>query len=215
MQPYNPEWQDMSDYVVHFTKSTATGDAYNNMLSILGSRVLNASLFGIGRHCAPDKDTQASVCFSEAPLHLIERVAQEKGRYGIGFSKRFILERIGGPIWYVERGGSAHKAIWALIRQALHAPQPVDDPIWELTPFIDSHGGTYQYEWEREWRHRGNLQFTEDDVAFLYIPEELHGTARNFFQNALDENIGPAYFCPYLDVGWNQERIRQSLEQQE
>ena len=144
MQPYNPEWQDMSNYVVHFTKATAVGNAYDNMLSILGSRVLNASLFGIGRRCAPNKDTQASVCFSEAPLHLIERIAQERGRYGIGFTKRFILERDGGPIWYVERGGSTHQAIWALIRQALHAPQPVDDPIWELTPFIDSHGGTYQ-----------------------------------------------------------------------
>lgn len=213
MQPYNPQWQDMSDYLVHFTKDTPTGSAYDNIIGILWSRVLRAGPVGMARRFAPDIDTQKAVCFSEVPLHLIERIAHERGRYGIGFTKQYLLERGGGPIWYVERGQLTHQAVRELIRQALIKADQVKNPIWTLTPFIDAHGGTYQYEWEREWRHVGNLNFSEQDVFFLVIPEELHGTAKGFFQNALQENTGPAYFCPYIDVGWDIERIRTTLEQ--
>jgi hypothetical protein len=214
MQPYNPEWQDMSDYVVHFTKATPNNTAYDNIMSILWNRVLYANPFGIARRSAPNIDTQACVCFSEAPLHLLERIAQKRGGYGIGFTKRFILENGGGPIWYVERGESADKAVRALIRQAIQSPNPIINPIWELTPFIDSRGGTYQYEWEREWRYLGNLNFTEQDTAFLIIPEEFHESARSFFEQVLEDNSGPSYLCPFIEIGWSQEKVRSALEEQ-
>lgn len=43
-------WTDMSDYVVHFAKDYDQKSAYDNMLSILGSRVIKArNPFGLVR----------------------------------------------------------------------------------------------------------------------------------------------------------------------
>ena len=72
-------------------------------------------------------------------------------------------------------------------------------------------GRDYQFEWEREWRHIGPFPFEPEDVAFLLIPEELHSAARGFFGNAYYENLGPAYFCPYVDPSWDRERIIEAL----
>jgi hypothetical protein len=92
---------------------------------------------------------------------------------------------------------------------------PESDPIWKLTPFIDAPGdypgGPYRFEWEREWRHVGELRFSEQDPAFLIIPEKLHARARRFFEDAVREHYGPGYFCPYIDPGWDRERIRDVL----
>lgn len=219
MQPYNPEWHDMSDYLVHFTRAANGRTAYENVLSILGDQTLHAvNPFGIARHRAPNVDTQRTVCFSEVPLHLLGRLAARRGEYGIGFTKQFLLGRGGGPIWYVEHEGITEMAVQSLIRQATVELHPEVNPIWTLTPFIDSTGdhpnGQYRFEWEREWRHVGDLNFTVEDVAFLIIPENLHHDARRFFENALRENVGPAYLCPYIHAGWDQDRVRQVLAQQ-
>jgi hypothetical protein len=40
----------------------------------------------------------------------------------------------------------------------------------------------YRFEWEREWRHVRDLNFTVQDVAFLIIPENLHQNARIFLK---------------------------------
>lgn len=73
-------------------------------------------------------------------------------------------------------------------------------PIWSVTPFVDETGGSYNFEWEREWRHVGDLHFTPDDVAFLIIPEESHFYARDFFQSAEQDQLGPNYPCPFIDA---------------
>ena len=70
----------------------------------------------------------------------------------------------------------------------------------------------YFFDWEREWRHIGSMYFAPEDVAFLLIPEELHPAARSFFENAYRENLGPAYFCPYVDPSWSKERIIDKLK---
>lgn len=185
------------------------------MMSICGSRRLRpANRFGIGKN-APPSIPQEAVCFSEIPLHELSRLADRRSSYGIGFSKDFISSRGGCPVWYVARGSANAKALQALMSEGLQNRAPASERIWEVTSFIDFPGdypsGTYRFEWEREWRVRGSLSFSESDVAFLIIPEQLHQTARNFFQNAINENIGPGYFCPYIDPYWDWERVRSAL----
>lgn len=216
MLPYDPQWNDMSDYVVHFAKPYNDRTAYDNMISILaGNRLCAMNPFGIARGRAPNPVTQNAVCLSETPLHLLERLSERRGGYGIGFTKEFMLQRGGGPIWYVERQSAREIALQEMIQQALASPNPLENPIWSVTPFIDlageHRGRQHRYEWEREWRIVGDLPFTVDDVAFLIIPEELHNRARSFFENAIYENIGPGYLCPYIDIGWDQDRIMQTL----
>lgn len=218
MHRYNSEWHDMSDYVVHFTKEYGGKSAYDNVMGILFYRVLHAvNPFGIMRNRASNSDSQRAACFSEIPLHLINRLAQRRGLYGVGFTKRFLLEHGGGPIWYVEHRSPSEQVIQRLITEALGSTSSQTHPIWHITPFIDSPGdypgGSYRFEWEREWRIVGDLHFTENDVAFLIIPEELHGFAQGFFQDAYENNTGPAYFCPFIDALWGLDRVRQALEQ--
>lgn len=213
MSPYDQDWHDMSDYVVHFTRASDGKTAYENIMSILFSRILKTTRpFGIARRQAPDVSTQCAVCFSEIPLHLISRLAERRGSYGIGFSKQFLLDRGGGPIWYVESDSEAANAVNHLM---IRGTRSHDDPIWTVTPFIDSPGdypnGAYRFEWEREWRHIGDLHFVQTDPSFLIIPEEFHERAHSFFRGVLEDNTGPAYFCPYIDPSWDMYTIRSAL----
>ena len=70
-----------------------------------------------------------------------------------------------------------------ILRQPV-SPGP-NHPIWRITPFVDAPGkygnSSYFFEWEREWRKAGHFKFSENDVAFLIIPEKLHDAARGFF----------------------------------
>lgn len=213
---YPNSWEDMSNYVVHFTKASGSRTAYDNMIGIYHSKTIEArSRFGMGRNQAPEASTQEAVCFSEIPPHLLSRLVRRRGQYGIGFSNQCMRSRGAFPIWYVDRGSPLHSSIGQLMRRALSSSDPASDPIWRLTPFIDVRGtyrsGPYRFEWEREWRHIGNFSFSESDVAFLIIPEELHGAARGFFTNAVRENLGPGYFCPYIDPCWSRRRVEQAL----
>ncbi len=65
--------------------------------------------------------------------------------------------------------------------------------------------------WEKEWRVPGGLKFLPDDVAFVFLPEELHDKARAFFAKHRADNSGPAYLGPYLDPQWDRERIQEIL----
>ena len=200
----------MSDYLVHFTKPYKGKDAYANMLSILGSRIIRArNPFGIMRKAAPDPLSQRAVCFSEIPLHLLGRLVDKRSEYGIVFRKDLVVHRKGNPIFYAYKDQPVTDAIKKLISTAGNNPT---NPIWEVTPFVDAPGayptGTYFFEWEREWRKTGDFKFTKDDVEFLIIPEHQHKAAKSFFKNAHAENLGPVYDCPLIDAHWKRKKIK-------
>ena len=201
----------MSPFVVHFTKKSAKSSEYDNSISILASRNLQAqNRFGMGKNYG---ESPPCVCFSEVPLHQLKRLADKRGSYGIVFRKEFIVARDGGPILYAYQDTPHAMAMRALIDDAVGKP---DDPIWRVAPFVDQPGqygsSSYFFEWEREWRHPGNLQFNEDDPAFLIIPDDLHEAALDFFDNAEREQLGPNYKCPFIDPYWNLEKIKTILK---
>ena len=78
--------------------------------------------------------------------------------------------------------------------------------IWRLTLFIDAVGENYQFEWEREWRHAGDLRFDPSAVAFLLFDEANHSAARKFFRDAELNNEGPDYPCLFIDAQWASPR---------
>ena len=206
----DPTWKDMSKYVVHFAKETPQATAYDNEISILyGRRIIAKNAFGAGRLHAPAKK---SVCFSEVPLHHLKRLADVRGQHGIGFRKEYLVERGGGPILYAYKDTPQAKAVKAMVDGAA---KDNGSPVWSVAPFVDLPGtygkSKYLYEWEREWRHVGDLVFTETDPAFLIIPENLHDAAREFFDSAKREHIGPSYECPFIDPYWGEDRIEAAL----
>lgn len=201
----SPKWEDMSEYVVHFTKETAEGTPYENSLSILGKGNLEArNRFGTGRKFEP---SPKCVCFSEVPLNHISRLAEKRGPYGIGFKKEFLVKNGGGPILYAYKNTKHAVAMQKMVEEAQDDPT---HPIWKVAPFVDMPGmykGSYFFEWEREWRLIGDLKFNTNDPAFLIIPGALHAKARWFFDDAEEENLGPNYECKFIDPYWDSEKI--------
>jgi hypothetical protein len=214
MRSHPTSWEDMSDYVVHFTKGGSGKDDYWTMMRIYGiCRLEPGHRFGIGKDRAPIKCEQKAVCFSEIPPGQWRRLEDRRGtKYGLAFEKRLILARGGGPIWYAWKDTLHWYALQAMMDAADGDPEA---SIWRITPMIDApgtYGGRdYLFDWEREWRHVGPMAFAPEDVAFLLIPEELHSAARGFFENVYREHIGPAYFCPYVDPSWDRDRIIDAL----
>jgi hypothetical protein len=209
----SPAWTDMSDYIVHFARDYGDKSAYDNMLSILGSRVIRArNPFGLARDKAPNPTTQRTACFSEVPLHLLARLAKARSEYGIVFRKDIIIHRGGNPIMYAYKDHDVTSALKALVKAAAGNPK---DPIWKVTPFVDAPGdyptGKYFFEWEREWRKLGDFTFLEEEVEFLIIPANLHKAARSFFDTAKAENLGPCYKCPFIDPYWRRKQIKPLL----
>jgi hypothetical protein len=155
-------------------------------------------------------------CFSEIPLHLLGRLMKTRSEYGIGFSQRFLRSKGGGRLWYVEDDSEPAKALAELVNQHRESDVDLDDPLWKVTPFIDfaSTKSVFgDYLWEREWRVPGGLRFEPKDVEFLFIPEDLHDKARQFFTDVEVEGSGPAYLCPYIDVRWDREKIAGKLRE--
>ncbi len=50
-----------------------------------------------------------------------------------------------------------------------------------------------------------------DQVAFVFIPENLHEQARAFFEEHRQAGSGPAYLCPYIDPTWDHADLQEAL----
>ncbi len=48
---------------------------------------------------------------------------------------------------------------------------------------IEIYSGTYNMRWESEWRIKGDLQFSNDDVAFVIVPDTEYKRMINQFSN--------------------------------
>lgn len=157
----------MSDWVVHFT------DSKDNLASILHDRFIRPSgPFGNGRNFDEVRERHMSACFSEIPLDHLSRLYERHGPWGIGFNRRVIDAADGGRVWYLERDTEPARALFDLTGHVLRA-QDFDHLIWKLSPFIDvmSDAYNYRFDWEREWRVPGGLDFEMTDVAFLLQPD--------------------------------------------
>jgi hypothetical protein len=194
---FNPAWEDMSNFVVHFTRQKPSPprtpyDGYDDIISILTSRRIEArNPFGMARSAMPaalDPDSLKTVCFSEVPLHQLSRLTARRSPYGVGFTKEFMVARGGGPIFYAYSGTPHAQALRDLLEDARAWPNPAESPICRVAPFVDfpgdHNGRPYHFEWEREWRHVGKFNFCLTDVAFLVIPENQHDDARRYFEGA-------------------------------
>ncbi len=216
-------WDDMSEYVVHFTRAAKPPEQnpdkpYWDHLSILWDQRLIPSdqRWGIARHDSRLGDSQRAVCFAEVPLPFVGRIADRRGsRYGIGFRQEFVRRQGAARVWYLDKDEPAATAFEQLLHEHRRSFD-TDDPLWGLTPLIDRPGlygsRPYRFEWEREWRLPGShgLRFTTDDIAFLFIPQEWHLSARGFF-DSYEPGTAPNPQCPFLDPHWDAARIAAAL----
>ena len=161
-----PDWLDMSDFLVHFTSGESSFRA------ILRSGHLKpGGPFGWARRQKNVREAQMSACLSEVPLGRHTRLISRHGEYGVAFSRGFVKAQGGARVWYLDDGSAPSRALFDRIGQVIRARDWTDE-LWNLTPFIDRiMPGTYDWDWEREWRVPGGFRFALSDVAFVITPE--------------------------------------------
>jgi hypothetical protein len=97
-----------------------------------------------------------SVSFALCEMDYVSRHFEARGsEYGICFFHDF-LETAGiRPVVYLNEGRTADKQ---------HA-------IFNAPHLVEMWSPRYDMRWENEWRVKGRLEFTRDDVAFLIVPD--------------------------------------------
>jgi hypothetical protein len=169
----------------------------------------------IGKDVGGLEKAHRSACFSESPLDELARLVETRSLYGIGFYRDFLRTNGGQPVKYLEHDGT-EAAWWAQeVSRRCVAAVDTEDPFWRETPFVDELAldPAEDTSWEKEWRVPGGLNFQPDDVAFVFLPEELHENARAFFTEHRANNTGPPYLARYLDARWDRKRIQHVLRE--
>lgn len=157
---------DQSRYLAHFTKYNSRGgksSAKDIFKKILSEKTIKA-------HSVPWTKGPA-VCFTECPWTSMTNHVKNYSPYGIGFTKKYIYERGGNPVFYV--------------RPEIFSKQEWDVSIINyFTPFVPKYApedtkaefkknGFEQdyldYSHEREWRLLENLEFDYADISFLVV----------------------------------------------
>jgi hypothetical protein len=205
------DWRDMSDYLVHFTKSSEGVTAFGAMTKILAGGYIEArNAFGCATNVNGLGESQHCACFSEIPLDMLDRLVSRRSQYGIGFHQSTVVPKGGARVWYLDPDTPSRSAFRSMVTSAMNGGVNAGDTVWRLTPLVDYVAPNYQCEWEREWRVPGGLLFEPADVAFLFIPAELHAEAKAFLESG-GGGAGPAYHCPILDPLSSDEQIQQAL----
>lgn len=214
---------DLSTFVVHLTKATASSPK-QNLESIISEGKLRAgSAMGWADEqddpSDPARQSQRVVSFSETPLeHIYSLVADISGRqielqpYGLAFTK-MAARRIGiNPVWYVDRtAGAPHqwrlsKALNELKQSAVAKGDFHSSATAKLLPFCQVMGTwpdhQVEFWWEREWRHPGDLAFTVDAVSLWLCPE---AEIEDFTTHVLQQGATKKPQC--IDPRWGLEQI--------
>jgi hypothetical protein len=217
---------DLSTFIVHLTRETEDGKSPRaNLRSILRAGKIEArTAFGAAVNklqSSKDRESQNCVSFSETPLEhlycLVQKIPKRRFRlssYGLAFTKMKARGMGVNPVWYVDITPSGQEWLMnpvnALIdRHVTRLKRYWKSPLAQITPFIeqmgsgqrrDGYGYRKEFWWEREWRHRGDFQFSLSDVALGLAPEIRIETFENF-----TEKLGRR--ISFVDPKWGLEEI--------
>jgi len=217
---------DLSTFIVHLTRQTEDGKSPRaNLRSILRAGKIEArTSFGPAANklqSSKDRESQNCVSFSETPLEhlycLIQKIPKRRFRlssYGLAFTKMKARGLGVNPVWYVDITPSGHEWLMNPIntlidRHVTRLKRYRKSLLAQITPFIeqmgsgqrrDGYGYRKEFWWEREWRHRGDFQFSLSDVALGLAPEIRIETFENF-----TEKLGRR--ISFVDPKWGLEEI--------
>lgn len=149
--------------LLHFTSA-------DNLESILRCGALRPGPQEFGVFPIPDrlKEKHRSVCFTEVAIDKAVRHALAHGRWGIALDRDWLVGQGARPVKYL----TARETYEQRYRQDEHSGVP-NHSFWDDTPFLSPTLPTYEYSWEREWRHVGVLEFPWEVVEFLISPDGL------------------------------------------
>ena len=216
--------KDLSNVITHFTREVNGKTACANLISILTDGCLKA-VNEQGMAKGQGHEEQRVVCFTETPVNflwtLVERIKHRQIKlepYGVVFSKRWIVERGGNPVWYI----SAMKPTSGLSLTS-NVNLIVKDPealyrvpsILKLTPFWELTGdwrhlmsnNRKDFSWEREWRIVGDVYFHLHELKVVLAPKEHHQCIRE----AIIEHTDAAEI-KLIDLGIVTKQVRKQRQ---
>jgi len=154
-----------SRFVVHWTGKDFTTNDSIHYVKRLKDCCQNGLYMNPGKESITGSNTttvNASVsrtCFTEIRLSQALKHSNLYGKLGIGFNREFILERMGGPVFYVQNGlNSAVIEHFAHIHKYLRNIKNQDmidrmNTIMGFLKKLSEHGDSnLQYYEEMEWR---------------------------------------------------------------
>jgi hypothetical protein len=215
--------EDISRFMVHLTRDDRATDAergmetVDNFLNILRTR----QILALRPHClhasrVPEryKDRFQVCCFTECPLSQIEHmIGYMAGRqvqlepFGFVFKREFLMEKPAQPVFYVNSYGDDKSVrdgfdkVFEIAERSKFAGKT-----WKVLPFLSAMHARYDFGWEKEWRHLGDLPFEYDDIECAVVPEDVALEIKTELADLAITMYSP---------GWNLERmVEESRKQQ-
>lgn len=193
-------WQrlDLSQFLVHLTKSDKDETAKERLTSILACEVLLASQNELSdarfRVASAAKKAKPNlfraVCFTETPLSELKHIFDIAGRkvnlepYGLVFLKKNLAAKGVSPVIYLNNSRGDKKAVVdALISLKDSHPKEAQQILPLLCvfgePLIPGRAEVVEkidFTWEREWRwpviESDLFEFSQDDVLIGLCPND-------------------------------------------
>ena len=201
----NRRREEASTFMVHLTRNTDDAkSAKDNLIEIICSRVIQArNAKGLFYATEGVWDKVRSVCFTETQFSNIKQlIGKQQGRgvelspYGLVFSKEFIIQRGGNPVFYVNTYNSQERkeAIIESVRQLDPVKQKEIAPYIEIFGWTGSGAGIYDFHWEHEWRYPGDFEFGWKDVVFGLCEDEYIEEMEQLFEKEIK------FISPYMSL---------------
>jgi hypothetical protein len=184
---------DISDFLIHFTRGDSLKDAFQRLQKIVDERQLLGS-------CRLIKGGYTCVCFSEAPLSCLSdglvnpAYYSQYSPFGIMVPKEWLFQLGGRPVIYETEAEfyvlpDSHR--WRHMR---YEPPTID------------------FSWEREWRIQcDHLQFDSKVASIVVLDQswarylvQQHESEQEFrviqYSMILDDTLARLYYEPFK---WN------------
>lgn len=214
--------EDFSRYMVHLTRDDREATEWHGMTARenFDNILLHLEIAALAPHCLHRKkvpseyrDNLKVCCFTETPLDQIEHlIGSIPGRqiklepYGFVFPREFMLLNGAQQVTAVNcySGNGVRDGYDAILETAIKLK--FKNRSWKTLAFVSAMHEGYDFSWEREWRIRGMLKFTLDDLKYVILPDD---DDQELIEDLVKKGI--SYICP----GWTYERIADELSAQQ
>ena len=187
---------DFSMYLAHFTKDGSLCSPDDPRFTDISGKTALQRLESILRDMNIKATTMPwtgahAVCFTECPWSSLIAHTKQYSPYGIGFSKKVVYSKHGGPAYYVRpdhfkkqlSGGKFDKQLWPFVTPF--------SPVYRPVHMKGSYFTTVDFSHEREWRVPHDFPFNYNDIAFVIL-KDYHDMAA--FPKDLKDLIGREKF---------------------
>lgn len=212
--------EDLSPYLVHLTRDNTnhfpkTGkSAHSTFNDIWNQRLIKARrVLCIHRGLIRQEPTETQVkfkvaCFTETPLGQIKHFVGVYRRdyqfeaYGFIFKKETLLMKGASPAQYINQYGTHSLRAWADRMYETAKKTNFSGLLWQGIPFMNSVHSGNDFDWEREWKVRGDVTFSYRELAGVILPER---TANKMWDRAQDNGV------PVISAEWDLDLIEDTL----